>query len=246
MNELERIAGVEPVVDEDAVMDEVMAVVDGRPDRPLPEVAWSITTERAAEWAMRKLSDLSAAIDRYDLQIDRLKAERDRLAKALGWFDGHLQAWAISERTDAVKSIVVPSGRIATTKHKARIEVVDEQEVLDWISDRAIVHPELSDALKVELSVRLTELRKLLTIDDAVVGYVPVSPDGEPSGHVSLPPARHREGVIAAALRDLPDGWNVVRVETVRAAFFGDSIRPVPGTVVRDENVTAKVTPLSS
>ncbi len=137
--------------------------------QPVPLDRWSIQTDGEAEWACARTGAIDAELARigqqYEEWLERLDDWRNAavrpLQKRREFFVGHLADYLrrLREADPRTKSLVLPSGKVASRITPARPVVVDETAVIDWArsSDRA-------ELVKVVESVRLAELRKLVKL----------------------------------------------------------------------------------
>lgn len=185
--DIERVAsaGVEPVVDEQHVQWELEGYVTGHyailgdyavRDDLLPDEAsrprWEITSLGAADWAMQQLARIEAVAREYDAEIARWTKLRANVARAGEFFRGHLERWAVSQRTDKRKSFPLAHGTVSTREAKPAPEIVDQEAAVAWCKVNA------PDAIKVEESVLISRVPGL-RIADVVQGWSFVSEVGE-------------------------------------------------------------------
>lgn len=126
-----------------------------------------------AAWAMAQVAKLDRRIqeinDQADAYIDRILTWRDELRTPLerraAFFTERLEHYALAVRQrEGIKTLLLPSGDVSTTSRQAKVEVNgDEKLLLAWL------HPRLTDAeweavANVSVSLRISELRKLLVI----------------------------------------------------------------------------------
>ncbi len=158
----------------DAGTTPAVAVMDLAESEDAP--AWTVTDKGSAEWAMRHVVIVNAELDEMKAQatdwaerianwFTRASAEA---AASKAFFEHHLEQYAIAERdrTDGkVKSVVLPSGRVATRGPKpgadTKVVVADEDAVLAW----AELEDVLNDVAPPKpRSVQLKPLRALVQI----------------------------------------------------------------------------------
>lgn len=241
MNSIERLAGIEPAVpDPEAVEEEMWEYVT---DAPVARDApWQITSLAAADWAMAKLAELHAAADEYDLMALRYSDAAKRLRKAGQFFNDHLEAWAIAERTDAQKSFPMAHGNVTTSAHKPKAIVDDEAVLIEWARTKA--GEDVADQIvKVEESIRLTEWRRLVRVDDLVTEWEAIDKASGETQRVPLTkPVRFTPERLAKVQAKMGDGFTVTAV-TELAVFYLDADTPVPGSAVQEAYTTASVKP---
>lgn len=243
MSEIERIAGVEPAVDEAAVLGEVEGFVRGwQPADDAPTLQrWRIESLGAADWALAKLAEIEAAGIRYDDEIERWVAARARVMKAAVWFRERLEEWAIRERTPSRKSFQLPHGTVSTRQNPRRVAVDNDAAVLEW----ARTHR--PDVIETTERVKTKELgavpRQMITgvrvMDDETAEITTVKVPGT-IVHTSDELTAAREWLRKTfGSGDLEIQW----VAAVLMAPAGDDTPevwlPVPGMHVTDPVVTA-------
>jgi hypothetical protein len=118
----------------------LLVLPDAHEDQTRP-LRWQIDGVRAAEWAMVKLreaadaqqalaAEAAAMLEPLFDQIERVNTwERDQavaLDQKVRFFRGHLERWALDQRTaTGAKSQKLPSGTIETRESAARFEVTN-------------------------------------------------------------------------------------------------------------------------
>lgn len=134
---------------------------------------WQIDSADAAEWAMRKLVAIARRVndvrDQAKVWRDRVNVweadELTRLQPALGFFEGHLERWALDERLKDPKRATwaLPSGEVQTTKPKdpATAIVDDEATLIEWCREN-LTSAEFDTVVKQVESVYVSELRKIV------------------------------------------------------------------------------------
>jgi hypothetical protein len=150
------LAGDEPFTD--AELDEVLSTgLDVPEGHPLARVtAWRIESDEDAEWAMRKLVEVVAEREPIDLQHDewvrRIEANRKALVEPLSRRQARwellLEDYVLRVRDASagkVKSIKLPSGKLATTGSDEAVELADEEAVLAWVN--TLPEPERAELL---------------------------------------------------------------------------------------------------
>lgn len=170
------------------------------PDRyVLPEdeqerAAWRILNDDMATWAMRKLREAhrrreeirriaQAEIERIEMWADNVSRQPGR---DIAYFEGLLGDYALRQRVetgDRRKSVSTPYGAIRTSRSKAAVEIVSQEELVAWAEEFA---PEL---VRVAKSVLVSDLRKVV---EATEEEKVVKPD---TGEVVPGTAVRRENV---------------------------------------------------
>lgn len=164
---------------------------------------WLPTDDGAAEWAMAQVVALDAqsraASEQYEAWVDKYRRWHERvqarLAARRSFFAQALEQYALARRAadPRCKTVDLPSGTVPTRSPSTGTVVVPPEahdQVVAWCTLNG-----LDDAVKVETTVRLTELRKVVKptvgkTDDGtqwvavdsrtgeVVPYVRVDPPG--------------------------------------------------------------------
>ncbi len=151
---------------------------------------WQVSDDARAEWAMARLAAARAEQEsindqaqawqtRLDQWYASARAQADRDA---AFFEGLLIAY-LRHRREAdpqVKSIKLPSGRIASTGGGPRVEVIDVDVFAAWCAAHG-----LDDLVRRDPKPIMAEVRKALAIEEHPDGPVatatlPANADGEP------------------------------------------------------------------
>lgn len=186
-----------------SVLDEALLI--GRPDgdtRDLGVWGWWPTTLDEAEWCMRRLAALRArdaeVVAQADVWKERVSSwerdERRRLAGGLAFFEERLRVYGLVRRAEDErnnKTTRLPSGRIKTTGPTGppvpKVVVEDEAALLAWCESGALTDEEHEQVVKIETSVRLSQLREIVAVVERPVVRTP-SEWEEVSGVVVLDP----------------------------------------------------------
>ena len=107
-----------------------------------------VDDDSKADWAMRKLAsvrrkqaDNKAIFDREILRVsewlDKVNTDLERDAE---WFEANLRPYALTERYNGRKSVVLPHGTIKTISGRVKFDIEDETKFLAWAETNA---PEL-------------------------------------------------------------------------------------------------------
>jgi phage host-nuclease inhibitor protein Gam len=153
--------------------------------------AWTPDGLASAEWAARRLARVRAQVDELDEQhqlwveqlTDWYRRNVQRLHAEAAYFEERLEQFAIAERArTGVATLDLPSGVVRTTLHQPKVVVIDEAAALAWL-DKAVTAAQREHVIRVERTIRLTELRKVVGIGalggaDAPERLVPVTKDG--------------------------------------------------------------------
>ena len=99
-----------------------------------------IDDDSKADWAMRKLASIrrkqsdNEAIFNRELQrvtewLEKVNTDLERDAE---WFESNLRPYALQERSNDRKSIVLPHGTIKTVSGRVKFDIEDESKFLAW------------------------------------------------------------------------------------------------------------------
>lgn len=209
-------------------------------DEDAPPLArWVPTDEREAEWAMRKLAEAQAEIERRQLHLqgyidemqgwfERVTREPQRVARAM---EAKLVLYALSERVENKRATIqLPSGVAKTTKTGGTVKVIDPHAVHAFLAEHlladelALLSPPQDPKIAARELTKATKIVERLeprqrcsgceVYDDDPVGCsCPLGPTWEPSE----------------------------RVEKV--AVLADLGYPVPGVIITPEGYSPKATP---
>jgi phage host-nuclease inhibitor protein Gam len=153
-------------------------------EEPVRE-AFTVNSDGVADWAMRKLAsirrkqaDNKAIFDREVLRVaewlDKVNTDLERDAQ---WFESNLKPYALSERYNGRKSIVLPHGTIKTTAGRPKIEIEDESKFLAWAESS---QPDLirikKEIDKKVLNALITETGDVISTQGEIVPSVRVTP----------------------------------------------------------------------
>jgi phage host-nuclease inhibitor protein Gam len=153
-------------------------------EAPLRE-AFIVDDDAKADWAMRKLASLrrkqadnKAIYDREVLRVaEWLEKVNTDLERDAEWFESNLKPYALTERYNGRKSVVLPHGTIKTTAGRPKIEIENELEFLAWAETS---QPELirikKEIDKKVLNTLLTESGDVISTQGEIVPSVRVIP----------------------------------------------------------------------
>lgn len=145
-----------------------------------------VDNDQKAEWALRKL----AVIRRKQIENQTIaQSEVDRITEWLStvntalerdalYFETVLTPYALLQRSEGRKSIILPHGTIKTTAGQPRIEFNDESKFIEWAK---VNDPSL---LRIKTDVDKTALKALITEEGVVI-----STQGEIIPEVKVVPA---------------------------------------------------------
>ena len=153
-------------------------------EAPLRE-AFIVDDDAKADWAMRKLASLrrkqadnKTIYDREVLRVaEWLEKVNTDLERDAEWFESNLKPYALTERYNGRKSLVLPHGTIKTTAGRPKIEIENELEFLAWAETS---QPELirikKEIDKKVLNTLLTDSGDVISTQGEIVPSVRVIP----------------------------------------------------------------------
>ena len=153
-------------------------------EAPLRE-AFIVDDDAKADWAMRKLASLrrkqtdnKAIYDREVLRVaEWLEKVNTDLERDAEWFESNLKPYALTERSNGRKSLVLPHGTIKTTAGRPKIEIENELEFFTWAETS---QPELirikKEIDKKVLNTLLTDSGDVISTQGEIVPSVRVIP----------------------------------------------------------------------
>lgn len=147
--------------------------------------AFVVDNDEKADWAMRKLASIrrkqtdNEAI--YNREVKRVAEWLEKVNTALErdaeWFESNLKPYALTERHNGRKSVVLPHGTIKTTAGRPRIEISNELELLAWAETS---QPDLirtkKEIDKKSLNALITETGDVISTQGEIVPSVRVTP----------------------------------------------------------------------
>jgi hypothetical protein len=237
--DLERIADVPQPVDEQAVQEEILAWLNDTPT-PWHREPWRITSIAAADWAMRTVAEVRAREAQCQAESQAWLRAAQRVGHAAEWLEDQLRGWAIEQRTAKLKTQHLAHGTVATREAPARIEVVDEDAVIQWALTAA------PTAVRMTAEFRKSEVGEAWRIAEVVVGYEAIHREtGEVEtvwcADLGLDVAPFDAEVFTAAKQAMPDhSLTAIMEDRVLDANDGE----VPGVRVEPAHVTATVRPM--
>ncbi len=145
------LAGIDEPFDDDTLEHGLDAIESGIGVPSLTErvARWTVTDDGSAEWALRKLAAVQASLAELEERRDQWAAKIAQwfdhasrpLARKATFFAAHLEDYALRRRAETngqVKTVVLPSGRIATHAGRMVVAVADEPAFRAW----ALANPE--------------------------------------------------------------------------------------------------------
>lgn len=144
-----------------------------------------VDNDDKADWAMRKLASIrrkqtqNKAI--FDRELERITEWLQKVNTALErdaeWFESNLMPYALLERSNGRKSVVLPHGTIKTTAGRPKIEIENEDALKEWAEKNL---PEILrhkvELDKKALNALITEENKVISTQGEIVPLVRVEP----------------------------------------------------------------------
>lgn len=157
--------------------------IDETPERE----AFVVDDDAKADWALRRLSSLrrkqeenkrlaEAEIQRVTEWLSQVNTALERDA---GYFEAILTPYALLQRSEGRKSVVLPHGTLKTTAGRAKVEIENLEEFIKWAE---VNKPDL---LRVKKEPDKTALNELITEENQVI-----STDGEIIPAIKVLPAQ--------------------------------------------------------
>jgi len=148
-----------------------------------------------ADWAMRKLASIrrkqSDNKTIFDAEVLRVTEWLETVNKGLEsdalWFESNLRPYALTERSEGRKSVVLPHGTIKTTAGRPRIEFASEEKFIEWAKT---ADPQL---LRIKTEIDRKALNALITENNQVI-----STQGEIIPDVKVVPAETSVSFVVA------------------------------------------------
>lgn len=130
-----------------------------------------VDDDSKADWAMRKLASIrrkqaeNQAIHDRELQrvAEWLLKVNTALERDAEWFEANLRPYALQQRSEGRKSVVLPHGTIKTTAGRPKYEIENDSEFLSWAETNA---PEL---VRVKKEIDKKALGALNVAEDKVI-----------------------------------------------------------------------------
>jgi len=166
-------------------MSDIQAIDDFEIIEEPTREAFIVNDDAKADWAMRKLASLrrkqaenKAMYDREVLRVaEWLEKVNTDLERDAEWFESNLKPYALTERYNGRKSLVLPHGTVKTTAGRPKIEIENELEFLAWAETS---QPELirikKEIDKKVLNTLLTESGDVISTQGEIVPSVRVIP----------------------------------------------------------------------
>ena len=107
-------------------------------------------------------------------------------SKDAEWFEANLKPYALQERAEGRKSVVLPHGTIKTIAGRPKIEITDEQALIDWgLASCGHIIRVKAEIDKKALNALITEDNQVISTQGEIVPAVRVVP-AEPSISISI------------------------------------------------------------
>ena len=161
-------------------------------ESPIVE-GFRVDDDQKADWAIRKLSKIrkqqsinKAIFDKELIRVTEwLSAVNTSLDKDALYFEAHLTPYALTERSNGRKSLVLPHGTVKTTAGRPKIEFESEEGFIEWakVNDPAL--------LRIKTEIDRKTLNELITDDNQVI-----STQGEIIPSVKVLPAETKVSFI--------------------------------------------------
>ena len=161
-------------------------------ESPIVE-GFKVDNDQKADWAIRKLSKIrkQQAINKaiFDKEVIRVTEWLSKVNANLDgdalYFEAVLTPYALQERFNGRKSLVLPHGTVKTTAGRPKIEFESEEGFIEWakVNDPAL--------LRVKTEIDKKTLNELITDDNHVI-----STQGEIIPSVKVHPAETKVSFV--------------------------------------------------
>ena len=161
-------------------------------ESPIVE-GFKVDNDQKADWAIRKLSKIrkQQAINKaiFDKEVIRVTEWLSKVNANLDgdalYFEAVLTPYALQERFNGRKSLVLPHGTVKTTAGRPKIEFESEEGFIEWakVNDPAL--------LRVKTEIDKKTLNELITDDNKVI-----STQGEIIPSVKVHPAETKVSFV--------------------------------------------------
>ena len=139
-------------------------------ETPAPE-GFKVDDDEKAEWAVRKLARIrrkqaeNKAI--FEAELERisewLKTVNEALEGDAAYFEAVLTPYALQERSNGRKSLVLPHGTVKTTAGRPKIEFESEENFIEWAKTNDL------ELVRVKHEINKKVLNDLITDDYQVI-----------------------------------------------------------------------------
>lgn len=153
-------------------------------EAPIRE-AFTVDDDAKADWALRKLRSIRRKQEENqkiaDAEAQRVSEWLSKVNTALEsdalYFEAILRPYALLQRSEGRKSVVLPHGTIKTTAGRAKVEVDNLDEFIKWAEEN---NPALlrikKEPDKKALSELLTEDNRVISTEGEIIPAVKVLP----------------------------------------------------------------------
>lgn len=137
---------------------------------PLQE-GFRVDDDQKADWALRKLAVIrrkqaeNQAI--YDAELARISEWLSEVNTALdrdsAYFEAVLTPYALQQRSEGRKTLVLPHGGIKTTAGQEKFEIESDEAFIEWamINDKGL--------LRFKTEIDKTALKRLVSVENVVI-----------------------------------------------------------------------------
>jgi len=137
---------------------------------PIAE-AFTVDDDSKADWAMRKLASLrrkqaeNKAIAEAEIQrvTKWLETVNTSLENDASYFEAVLTPYALLQRSEGRKSVLLPHGTIKTTAGRPKIEIEDEEAFLAWAKESE------NSVIRIKTEIDKKALNALIRDDNQVI-----------------------------------------------------------------------------
>ena len=149
------------------------------------EEGFVVTDDQKADWALRKLAVVrrkqlenksihDAEVIRLTEWLSKVNTDLDRDAL---YFEAVLTPYALTERFNGRKSLVLPHGTVKTTAGRPKIEFESEEGFIEWakINDPALLRIK-TEIDKKTLNELITDDYQVISTQGEIIPAVKVSP----------------------------------------------------------------------
>jgi hypothetical protein len=145
-----------------------------------------VDDDSKADWAMRKLASIrrkqaeNQAIHDRELQrvAEWLLKVNTALERDAEWFEANLRPYALQQRSEGRKSVVLPHGTIKTTAGRPKYEIENDSEFLSWAETNApeLVRMSKKKSIKKRLGALNVAEDKVISTQGEIIPAVKVIP----------------------------------------------------------------------
>ncbi len=153
-------------------------------EQPVRE-AFIVDDDAKADWAMRKLAFIRRKQEEnkniHEQEVKRvtewLQTVNTALERDAEYFEAILKPYALLQRSEGRKSVILPHGTIKTVAGRAKVEIESEEKLLAWAeaSYPAVIRIK-KDIDKRVLNELITEDNQVISTDGEIIPAVRVIP----------------------------------------------------------------------